>query len=252
VVKQENKMKILAYELDCDTHWEPGVPHNDHPDYWELRQQAYRSQIRQDGFFYDLEIDKSVFPDFDELGFKIRNNPLSDYQPDVDIPNPIVLGAWFEFIEYLDYPCIFQDWPIMSPQMLETIRSVGDFRHCTYSTLMEDMKSLQDSNLCTGLRKNDFVIVQTLEFLDAYDWEKSEYKIDGEETKFTKLVLKEPIPSLFRLVGDETRLYVSAAVKEALEVSDTARGARFSPIDEEHKITLWNYKTKFNRYPVDT
>jgi hypothetical protein len=246
VPNQEDKMKILAYEIDCDTHWEPGVPHRGHPDYWELRLQSYRSQIRQDGFFYDLEIDKFVFPDFNGLASKIYKNPLSDYQPDVDIPNPIVLGAWFEFVEYLDYPYIFQNWPIMSPQMLETIRSVGDFQYCTYSTLMEDMNTLYGSDKRTGMRKNDFVIVQTLEFLDAYDWGKSEYEIDGKKTKFTKVVLKEPIPSLFRLVGDETRLYVSAAAKDALEASNTARGADFTPVDEEYKITLWNYKTKIN------
>jgi hypothetical protein len=91
--------------------------------------------------------------------------------------------------------------------------------------------------------------VQTLEFLDAYDWEKSEYvkeksiyTVDNDnldyETKFTKVVLKEPIPSLFRLVGDETTLYVSAAAKEALEASDTARGAYFTPIDEEYELNI--------------
>ena len=247
VLDQKSIMKILAYEIDCDTHWEPGVPHTDHPDYWDLRRESYRGQIREDGFFHDLEVDESIFPDFNGLTSKIYRNPSSDYQVEVNIPNPIVFGAWFEFIEYLDYPCIFQDWPIMSPQMLETIRSVEDFNHCTYPTLMEDMNASLGSNTRNGRQKSDFLVVQTLEFLDAYDWGKSEYIIDGDETKFTKLVLKEPVPSLFRLVGSETRLYVSAEVKEALEASDTARGVWFSPVDEEYEITLYNYETRVNQ-----
>jgi hypothetical protein len=244
VPKRETKMKILAYKLECDTHWEPGVPDTEHPDYWELRRESYRSQIRQDGFYYDLEVDESIFPDSDGLTSKIWKGSAEDYEVEVDIPNPIVFGAWFEFIEYLDYPCTFQDWPIMSPKMLETIRSAGDFQHCTYPTLMEDIQLIYGSDQLTGKRKDDFLIVQTLEFLDAYDWEKSEYTIDGKETRFTKMVLKEPIPSLFRLVGSETELYVSAAAKEALEAFGTARGVDFTPIDEEYKMTLYNYETK--------
>jgi hypothetical protein len=247
--KQEGKMKALAYKIDCDTHWEPGVPSRKDPDYWKLRYESCRSQIRQDGFYYDVLVDESIFPDFNGLTSKIWKSPAEDYEIDVDIPNPIVFGAWFEFIEYLDYPCIFQGWPIMSLQMLETIRSAGDFQHCIYPTLMEDMNALYGSDVRTGMRKNDFVIVQTLEFLDAYDWGKSEYIIDGDETIFTKVVLKEPIPSLFRLVGDETKLYVSAAAKEALEASDTARGAWFLPIDEEYKLKLRDYETKIPQRP---
>jgi hypothetical protein len=255
VLNQKKKMKVLAYEIEHNTHWEPGVPHRDHPDYWELLHEAYRSQIRQDGFHYDLVVDESVFPNFNELLYEIWNNPASDYQVEVDIPNPIVFGAWFEFMEYLDYPYVFRAWPIMSPQMLETIKSVGDFQHCTYPTLMEDMNALQGSNSRTGMRKNDFLVVRTLEFLDAYDWEKSEYvreksmhadddddDIFNYKTNFTKVVLKEPIPSLFRLVGHATALYVSAAAKEALEISGTARGVNFTPIDEEYEMTLWGYK----------
>ena len=247
VLNQENKMKVLAYRIECDTHWEPGVPDREDPSYWELRYESCRSQIRQDGIFYDLEVDESVFPDFNDLAFKLYTNPLSDYQVEVNIPNPIVFGAWFDFIEYLDYPRIFLNCPIMSPQMLETIRGVSDFRHCTYPTLMEDMNASLGSNTRNGRQKNDFLVVQTLEFLDAYDWGKSEYIIDGDETKFTKMVLKEPIPSLFRLVGNETELYVSAAAKEALEASDTARGAWFLPIDEEYEVKLLGYETKVDK-----
>jgi hypothetical protein len=252
VLKQHSEAKILAYEMEHDIYWEPGVPEWNHPDYWELRQQAYRNQIRQDGFYYDLEVDQSAFPDFNGLTPIIDTSLAEAYQPVVDIPNPIVFDAWFDFIEYLDYPCTFQNWPVMSPQMLETIRSVGDFHHFTYPTQMEDTSMLSCLSSRTGRLKNDFLVVQTLEFLDAYDWEKSEYVIDGEETKFTKMVLKEPIPSLFRLVGNETRLYVSAAAKEALEASNTSRGVNFTPIDEKYEITLWDYRTKFSKDPVDT
>jgi hypothetical protein len=248
VLKQEDKMRILAYRIECDTHWEPGVPHREDPSYWDLRYESCRSQIRQDGFYYDVDVDKSLFPDFQELAYKIWKDPIKDYEILVNTPNPIVFDVWFEFIEYLDFPRVFQSWPIMSPQMLETIKSVGDFQHCTYPTLMKDTTVLHGSDTHTGRLKNDFLVVQTLEFLDAYNWEKSEYTIDGDETKFTKMVLKEPIPSLFRLVGNETELYVSAAAKEALEASDTARGAWFLPIDEEYEVTLLGYETRVNRH----
>jgi hypothetical protein len=54
VPKEQNKMKVLAYKIEHDTSWEPGVPDRDHSDYWELSEKSCRGQTRQDGFFMTL------------------------------------------------------------------------------------------------------------------------------------------------------------------------------------------------------
>jgi hypothetical protein len=242
MAKQQQKMKVVAYEIDWEIDWEPGLGDVDDPNYLDLCRESYRSRIREEGVEYDLEVDEAIFPDSGWLMSDIRHNPLAPpFKEVTSIPNPIVFNTWFDSLEYLDYPYNHPGYPIMSPQMLETIQSTGDFRYCTYPTLMKDTNILWGTDTLTGRRKSDFLIVQTLEFLDAYDWQKSEYEIDGEDTNFTKVVLKEPIPALFRLVGNATRLYVSAAAKEALEAAGTARGVHFFPIDEEYKMSIWGY-----------
>jgi hypothetical protein len=243
MARQQQKMKVVAYELRYELDWEPGLGDIDDPDYLDLCRESYRSRIREEGIKFDAEVDETTFPDYSRLESKIWHNPMAEYEiaADIKIPDPIVFNTWFDSIEYLDYPYNHPGYPIMSPQMLETIQSTGDFRYCTYPTLMKDTNILWGTDTVAGRRKSDFLIVQTLEFLDAYDWPKSEYEIDGEDTNFTKVVLKEPIPALFRLVSNETRLYVSAAAKEALEAAGTARGVWFLPIDEEYKMSIWGY-----------
>jgi hypothetical protein len=83
--------------------------------------------------------------------------------------------------------------------------------------------------------RNDLFIVQTLEFLDIFDWEKSDYT----QSEFNKernspgivnaFVLKDTefdLPPLFRLTTSPTRLFISSEARDALKKAQI-RGPAF-------------------------
>ena len=78
LVRQNDKMKVLAYEVEYKTGWEPGVPDKSDPSYEELLNTSYRSRMREDGFRFDLDADKFLFPDFNRLVSNLWRNPLGD------------------------------------------------------------------------------------------------------------------------------------------------------------------------------
>jgi hypothetical protein len=248
----KDSMKIIAYELGCHLGWEPGIPPRNDPDYWQAISQSYRSYL-QDEDDYDVHLEKLTFPDHDTFYWWLYGH-YKELKSDLTTiskypaPIPIEFLAFCDQLSYLDFPYNDQGWPIMSLEMLETLKKINDFSHHTYPAAMFDRAHCSACVNGSGNKMSNFLIVQTTEFLDSYDWDKSEYIIDRKgtfwkgreemEVNFTKLVLKEPLPPLFRLNGNATRLFVSAAAKEALEASDTARGAEFSPIDEEYEMSL--------------
>jgi hypothetical protein len=255
------KMTVVAYEINWDISWEPGMPDRSSPGYYLAENDSHRYGWRKSGC-NDVDIIRSEFPDFCEnFAFRLWNSPTDEINAWSssfthklsDIPNPIQYAAILGLLEYLDYPCNFDNCPIMSPQMLATLKATGEFRHHVYPTQMKDFTVGRIGMENTGLKMNNFIIVQTLEFLDPYDWVNSDYTIErkinweGKEeitASFTKLVLREPLPPFFRLNGNATTLYVSAAAKEALQASDTARGAKFFPVNEEYEIQLSHW------YPI--
>jgi hypothetical protein len=253
-------MKIIAYRMDWDVCWEPGMPDPKSPDYSQAEKNSYRYHCREVGLQYDANIIDSEFLDSEEFTYDLWTAPKPEIERQnvmstkFNIDKSICFDASLELLTYLDFPYSNPTWPIMSQQMLGTLERVGAFRYHTYPTIMEDNTvhraySGVDMDR-TGLKMHNFLIVQTLEFLDPYDWVNSDYIIEKEidwegkeriTARFTKLVLKEPLPPFFRLNGYETALYVSAAAKEALQASNTARGAIFFPVDEEYEIKLSHY-----------
>jgi hypothetical protein len=153
------------------------------------------------------------------------------------VPNPLLFIGDFEFFNFLDYPSVSPLWPMMSEGMLHTLLSVREFQHRTYPTRM---KWLEVWGEPTVVPSQAFPIVQTLEYLDAFDFDKSEYVLDpdtGRVDTATKVVLKEPadgFPPLFRLKAYTHCLFVSAEAKAALEAAGTARGVEFTPVDEHY------------------
>jgi hypothetical protein len=251
-------MKVVAYEIEWDICWEPGMPDLRSPDYYKAEENSYRNHCREVGMQYDADIisseilDPKKFTSYLWTAPKLEASQQSIMNTRFNMEKPVCFCASLNLLEYLDFPYNDMRWPIMSKQMVETLKEVGEFRHHTYPTIMED-NEIHRGMGTTGLRMQDFLIVQTLEFLDPYNWEDSEYVIeksidwDGTEeiiADFTKLVLREPLPPFFRLNGNATSLYISAAAKEALQVSNTARGAYFPPVDEEYRIKLPPY------YPI--
>jgi hypothetical protein len=135
-------------------------------------------------------------------------------------------------------------WPIMSDRLLEDLTMAGEFQHRCYPIEVIDYTLAHASKTARSGRSSvGYQIVQTLECLDIFDWEKSQYtkheSLDNQIQSAEKVVLKKittPLPSLFRISAYPSKLFVSDAVKKTTERNDYYGGVKFTPIDEEYKI----------------
>jgi hypothetical protein len=99
--------------------------------------------------------------------------------------------------------------------MLAVLISVGNFYHQTIPIVLKQVDSLllseAEKQKFPLIHNHDFVILQLLEYLDAFDKNKSEYTIEYDENllgeqvesiRIKKMVLKEPVngfPPIFRV-----------------------------------------------------
>lgn len=145
-----------------------------------------------------------------------------------ELPNMIFFDAVFETLNQTDYPISDVVWPIMSKKMLKTLLSAGDFPHRAIPVVMENCRvvSYDSSNkpVTSGEKNNDFVIVQLLEHLDIFNWDKSIYKahprLKNRVKYIEKLVLNEPsngFPPAFRLSARPTPLFISSRAYALLQ-----------------------------------
>jgi hypothetical protein len=175
------------------------------------------------------------------------NSAFWRIKEDLNLPNRVEFDAIGDVFETIDYPYTDVRWPIMSQHMLDTLLSVGNFRHRAYPLRMIDCQVIghnkqDNSSVISGIEYNNFFAVHVLEDLDIFDWENSVYERDSEvpdviwETE--KIVFNEPLtgfPPLFRVVKFETYLYVSAEARTALDAAGI-RGVDF--IQAENNYTL--------------
>jgi hypothetical protein len=188
-----------------------------------------------DGWLRDL-----IFPNAPD------NSAFWRIKEDLNLPDPVEFDVIGKIFEVIDYPYTDVRWPIMSKRMLDTLSSVGNFRHRAYPLAMIDCKQVYnkalDRKTNSGIEYHNFFAVHVLEDLDIFDWENSVYERDSEvpdviwETE--KIVFKKPLtgfPPLFRVVNFETYLYVSAEARTALEAAGI-RGVNF--IQAENNYTL--------------
>lgn len=235
---------VLAYRLTWDTTWEPGMPKSGEADYWEKRRKGDRAQCRDDNMA-DAWLDYAAFPgSWYDIDFALEPRPGDEVfymigrTQNGTVPNPLIFKCDVYFLDFLDYPYNDQMWEIMSEEMLHTLVNVRAFAHRTYPTRMEAAECI-DIDEIPESPSHAFYVVQTLEYLDAFDFDKSEYVLDPELEGYvdsaTKVVLKEPangFPPLFRLKAQNSPLFVSVEAKAALEAAGTARGVEFIPVDE--------------------
>ncbi|ACY13039.1 hypothetical protein Hoch_0398 [Haliangium ochraceum DSM 14365] len=175
------------------------------------------------------------FPGWEEVTGLIGTRPL-------DVPNPILFEADFSVTPDLDFPFTDHAWPIMSRRMLDVLLSVGEFPHRCYpvrfvnNMAFADKRYLPDGSLRPEVVDDRFAAVQLTEYVDAVDWNASEYEREDigiiEWITFAKLVLREPpggFPPLFRIREKASMLLVSAEARRALEAAGI-RGIAFDPL----------------------
>jgi hypothetical protein len=147
------------------------------------------------------------------------------------------------YVSKLDSLETLEGCPIFSRRMIDTLLSIRDFRHRIYPIAvlkergnLEPYKDVQKFNK-SSLR-DDLFIFQTLEFLDIFDWDNSEYtQEDYDEemnipTYIDRFVLKTPddgFPPLFRLPFKMTNHFISREAREALK-KEGIIGPAFTPL----------------------
>jgi hypothetical protein len=157
------------------------------------------------------------------------------------VPDPVLFEANVKVTRQSDYPCNDSNWPLMSPRMIETLRTVGDFPHRLVPVRLVDRKArgaaryLPDGSLRPEVVDDRFAAMQLTEHIDAVDWERSTFRQSGVAPGlcyFDKLVLVSPpngLPPLFRLSSSGGKLLVSAEARRALEAAGII-GIHFLPL----------------------
>jgi hypothetical protein len=188
----------------------------------------------------------------------------STHPLDTELPNPIKFDGWMNLIwtpidlfyipeefsplecrhiYYINYIYNNKKWPIMSGSLLRDLKEVGEFQHRHYPIEVTDFTLAHASKTAkSGRSFIGYQIVQTLENLDIFDWNKSQYtkhpSLDGQIQSAEKVVLKKMTapPPLFRISAYPSKLFVSATAKDKIDQNDFYRGLRFTPVDEKYQI----------------
>lgn len=162
---------------------------------------------------------------------------LKDYK----LPSIIRFDAVFETLNQTDFPINDVVWPIMSRRMLNTLLDIEQFPHRAIPVVMENCRVISyqnDKPVKSAEENNDFVIVQLLNHLEVFNWEKSVYEVDPSFPdcleSIDKLVLNEPsrgFPPLFRISASPTPLFISEKAFIAFQ-ENNIKGLKFIKIEE--------------------
>ncbi len=153
----------------------------------------------------------------------------------LDLPEVVFFYKCHEesrYVKQLDSLTTLEICPIFSQKMIDVLLSVRDFKYKKYPIAVvesrnhnpyEEVEKYKNLSL-----RDDLFIFQTLESLDVFDWENSEYtqeEYDKEmniPTFIDRFVLKTPengFPPLFRIPFEITNLFISREAREALKVA---------------------------------
>ncbi|WP_233104161.1 imm11 family protein [Haliangium ochraceum] len=176
-----------------------------------------------------------AFPGWDSTAGLIGCHQLA-------LPQPVLFEADFRRVSQTDYPYSDEGWPIMSPRMVDVLRTIGEFPHRRIpvrflnQAAFADQRYLPDGRYRPEAVDDRFVAVQVSEYVDVVDWTNSVYTRNRvgpfEFTDFETLVLREPadgLPPVFRIREQASLFLVSAAARQALEDADI-RGIAFESL----------------------
>jgi len=158
------------------------------------------------------------------------------------LPPRVYFEANVDTLKVIDYPINNAGWPLMSERMRRVLRDVGEFPHREIPVIMLDdtvptaQRFDASGSPRPGVAMERFAGIQLTEYIDAFDWEHSEYQRDDvfpdQVYMIDKLVLKDvPLPPLFRLAARPIVLMVSAQTRAAMEKAEI-RGTQFKALNE--------------------
>lgn len=204
-------------------------------------------------FSLDWNLDH-LLPDLEEDGWlvefpgskRIDNSTFWGIKERPDWPERVEFNAVTPILDVIDYPYMDVRWPIMSKKMLNTLLSVGNFRHTTYPVVLLDaeIKLSTRERVRPDAESHNYVVVHLLENLDVFDLENSIYEYSKRNpsvilsSQIKKAVFREPpegFPPLFRVPPLDTRLYVSAVAQAALAAAGI-RGITFRHVSDDRFV----------------
>jgi hypothetical protein len=214
---------------------------------FELKSDIKRLSFMERGDAYDLK----AF-DFSKMS-ELRN---IHKEKSLDLPETTFFYKYstHEYVSTLDNLHALQTNCIYSKRMIDVLLSVRDFKHRLYPVAILEEGAIKFQKKSDGYVppkpygdpeffklqsiRDDLFILQTLEFLDVFDWEKSKYrKYDETDTSpgsVKEYVFKEPsggYPPLFRLPYHPVHLFISGEARAALKKAGI-RGIAFSPLED--------------------
>jgi hypothetical protein len=164
----------------------------------------------------------------------------------LDLPNPTFFYQIHDnsnYINKLDSLATLEGCPIFSQRMIDVLLSVRQFKYRKYPIVIlenrdcnpyEDIKKFKALSL-----RNDLFIFQALEFIDVFDWKKSDYRqgdLDkelGTPGRIRQFILNTPdggFPPLFRLPPLQAiNLFISREARKALKEAGV-KGPDFTPL----------------------
>jgi hypothetical protein len=150
-----------------------------------------------------------------------------------ELPNPTFFYQCEckTYLNHIDSLEAVEGCPIFSQKMIDVLLSVREFAYKKYPIVVLEERGNVDpyKNVEEFKRlslRDDLFIFQTLEFLDIFDWEKSEYEQDEYDKEdnipgyIRQFALKTPdggFPPLFRLPFKSSNLFISKEAREALK-----------------------------------
>ncbi len=166
---------------------------------------------------------------------------------DIILPKTIYFRANLNLISKIDFPINSLNIPIFSKRMYEIFNKLSIINHRLISVIMIDdtfMGEIFDQNgkLLKNIKTNDmYCSFQIMNYIDAFDYDKSVYKNDPilPVGYISKLVLKTPkegFHSIFKIKESMNMLFISEETKEALE-KNNIRGCVFEEVEVNQNIT---------------
>lgn len=148
----------------------------------------------------------------------------------LELPKPVIFSGNLSILETVDFPVANNSWLVMSQRMLAALKSVGKFRHRAFPVVVTDSRVARDRWYDTTgefqetMVNRDYRVVQLLERLDIFDFERSKYTRNprfpgsvGHVDEYVFKPLRGGLPPIFHVKGEPVKVFVSHPARVALE-----------------------------------